>query len=445
MRVPRFPPLTLFAVVLVGCAEVAGPQGERRTGWPAPRLPSASIAPVEHTIPVSADTYLKQGSPNKNQGSEAFLRIRQSGKNRALVHWDQAAMQTAVGDGYLLSARLELEISDNGNNWGTTGRPIAVHLMTQSWTEVGATWNCADDVDTSNQAPDCAGDEWEMGKPNQPELHPWVAEATDEAVIEKFQTGVVEFDVTDDLRGFLDGTVENHGWLIRKVNEGQSGRIEFHSGETASPPRLVLEVEPQAAWCNTTLDFDGGLLPTGWQLDLIRNGPGLVNDRLEGRPIDSGARIFHPDSPHSGTTEIELNYEFLHSPTSSAISGLTILPVQADTSFTINGFNGGSTRIPGHLYFRASKDRLIWPADTDHQQQFEEHVPFSYGLLDYTIVIRDGSIDMTAREQDGTVVFTLTDQPLSGFQVQALQGFYFAVYTTTTAMTYVDDLSITCR
>jgi hypothetical protein len=50
---------------------------------------------------------------------------------------------------------------------------------------------------------------------------------------------VVSFDLTADVRAFLDGS-PNHGWLVRKVNEGAPGRVEFASRETATPPRLVV-------------------------------------------------------------------------------------------------------------------------------------------------------------------------------------------------------------
>jgi Peptidase_C39 like family len=197
------------------------------------------IEPLE----LSADTYLKQGTPNKNQGDLDHLRIRQSGKNRALVQFDSGDLVSSVGSGSLLSATLEFTISDNGNNWGTDGRTIDAHRMTRAWTELGATWNCANDIDTSDQSPDCTGDEWEMGKKNQPEVHPWVEQPTATALITKFQTGVVSFDVTADVEAFLAGQEENYGWLIRKTSEGQAGRIEFASRETATGARLVLEVQ----------------------------------------------------------------------------------------------------------------------------------------------------------------------------------------------------------
>jgi hypothetical protein len=138
---------------------------------------------------ASADTYLRSGAPDTNEGGSTFLCLRASGDNRALVRFDQAALVQAVGSGMLVSASLELDITDNGDNWGSSGRTISAFRLTSDWVEgngfvdqgsppdrdtgSGATWVCAVDSDISDQGKDCSGPtEWEMGKPNQPELHP---------------------------------------------------------------------------------------------------------------------------------------------------------------------------------------------------------------------------------------------------------------------------------
>ena len=204
---------------------------------------STGSALAEQTsVTAAADTYLKNGTPNKNQGTESFLRIRSNGKNRTLVRVEQDDIVAALGGAELTSAILELTISDNGNNWGTIGRTVDIHRLTQAWTEFGATWNCAHDPDTTNQRPDCIpADDWEMGKKNQPQLHPWVQAPTDTTLITKFQTGTVSYDVTSDVQSYLAGQTPNLGWIIRKTEEGQAGRIEFATRETGSGPRLVLD------------------------------------------------------------------------------------------------------------------------------------------------------------------------------------------------------------
>lgn len=185
---------------------------------------------------INPDTYLKKGTPNKNQGSETILRVRQSGPNRALVRFDQTDIENRVGAGTLLSAKLRLTIVSNGNNWGSTGGEVGVHRMTQTWTEYGATWNCPDDINTSNSSADCA--EWDMNGNTQ---FPFVVTPTATALQVNGQEGAVEWDVIADVQAFLAGTA-NHGWLVKKVEENQSGRMDYSSREGAFPPELVLEV-----------------------------------------------------------------------------------------------------------------------------------------------------------------------------------------------------------
>jgi YD repeat-containing protein len=56
------------------------------------------------------------------------------------------------------------------------------------------------------------------------------------------QTGEVEWDVTADAQAFLDGTAVNYGWIIKKLDEGAAGRVEYSSREGVAPPALILEV-----------------------------------------------------------------------------------------------------------------------------------------------------------------------------------------------------------
>src|SRR5262249_16270561 len=72
--------------------------------------------------------------------------------------------------------------------------------------------------------------------------NPWATPATGTANIETGQTGVVDFDVTADVRSFLDGTLDNHGWMLRGGVAG--GVARFASPEAQAPPALVLTITP---------------------------------------------------------------------------------------------------------------------------------------------------------------------------------------------------------
>lgn len=192
-------------------------------------------ATTKQLTPV-ADTYLKQGTPNKNQGTLTSLSIQDSGNHRTILRFDSAAM-SELTDG---TTTLNLAISLNANNWGTTGRQIAVYRLTTAWTELGATWNCAVDTDTSNSNDDCSGaTAWVMDQPLHPELHPWVATPTAVTTITNGQSGTVTFDVSSDVALWRSGGAPNYGFIIKKVDEGAAGHVEFASRETSTPPLLT--------------------------------------------------------------------------------------------------------------------------------------------------------------------------------------------------------------
>lgn len=195
-------------------------------------------SPLPPNLSSIADTYLRQGTPNQNQGNETILQIQAAGNNRALLRFNQQAIAATVGTGTLLSAKLRLYIVFNANNWGPAGREVNVHRMTRAWTEQGATWNCPDDTNPFNSQPNCSS-AWDMQKASQ---WPFVQTRTATVVHRNGDSGWVEWDVTPDVGLFLNGTAANHGWVIRKDNEGLSGQVEYSSREGRFPPHLVLTV-----------------------------------------------------------------------------------------------------------------------------------------------------------------------------------------------------------
>jgi len=209
---------------------------------------AAGMQVREVVLVASGDTFVRAGAANTNEGGSPLLRVQASGDNRALVKFDQAAIEAAVAGARLISAKLRVTVADNAENWGESGdRTIDLHRMIVAWEEgnginslvpgrtqyrgdgAGATWNLAVDADISNSREDL-GVDWEMGKPRQPDLHPWVPEPTATSVITNSMGGgmTIEWDVTDDVLAFLSST-PNCGWIIKKTNEGLPGQILFAS------------------------------------------------------------------------------------------------------------------------------------------------------------------------------------------------------------------------
>jgi hypothetical protein len=218
-------------VVTARIADLAGNVAEASRGFELLLGPGMASA----TVAVVADTYLRQGQPNQNQGSEGVLRVRQSGKNRALLRVDPAEVAALVAGATVHSARLELFIEENGDNWGRDGRTVDLHRLTASWSEHGATWNCADDAEPGNQQANC-DPQWNGGS--------FEAVPTATVLHTNGLEGAVEFDVTADIAAFLAGEPD-HGWLLKKTDEGQSGLVEYVSREGAveASPKLVVTFE----------------------------------------------------------------------------------------------------------------------------------------------------------------------------------------------------------
>lgn len=224
--------------------------------WDDTPIESPPGEPQTFSLAPLADTYVRSGQSNRNHGAGQYMQIQASGDNRALVKFNQPAIAAAVGSGTVLSAKLRLTITDNGNNWGSSGRTVDVHRLTKDWAEGngtendrgtggGATWECAVDTNIQNQAKNCSGPTvWEMGQPNNPSVHPWDATASASQTITNGQSGIAEYDVTADVAAFLGGSSDNYGWMIKKTNEGQNGQVSFGTKESSFAPELVIVFQP---------------------------------------------------------------------------------------------------------------------------------------------------------------------------------------------------------
>ena len=216
--------------------------------------PTPTPTPSPTTLTPIADSYIKSAAQNENEGASTFMRIQDSGNNRALVKFDESQIAAAVGSDPNYTATLQFTITSNGNNWGGSGRQVDVDRMFQDWTEgngfitgnssptngtgSGVTWNCATDTDISNGTADCSGSAaWHMGTSS---LWPFDATPTATTTITNNQTGTVSFDVTSDVQSFLNNTNINYGWLVKLDNEANAGKVLFGSKESSSSPVLII-------------------------------------------------------------------------------------------------------------------------------------------------------------------------------------------------------------
>jgi hypothetical protein len=181
------------------------------------------------------DNYLEGGSQNQNRGSLTYLRVRSSGSNRALVQFDANSVSAAATGMTLVSAKVRLYIETNGDNWGSSGRPVDIHGLAVPWTEPGSTWNCAHDTNLANSSPDCSPT-WGGGT--------FQVTPSDSIVHSNGQLGWVEWDVTSDVQAVIASPGTSYGWIVKLANEGQSGHVNYTSRDGATNhPTLVLTLQ----------------------------------------------------------------------------------------------------------------------------------------------------------------------------------------------------------
>lgn len=195
------------------------------------------------TLFAQKDSFIREGVKNTNEGASKVLRIMGSGhtNNRILISFNQGEIESIASNHFIESATLRLFVQDSDENWNG-GHTISIHRLSSDWlegkdtnaplskitgSENGVTWTCSDSISDCNVI-------WEGGS--------FSSSPTDSVYItNQVQNGYwITFDVTPDVKAFLSGET-NQGWLIKKTNEDESGRINFASREApTNVPELVL-------------------------------------------------------------------------------------------------------------------------------------------------------------------------------------------------------------
>ena len=186
---------------------------------------------------ANRDTYVRELAPTKNYGAQTAVRVQGLDRARSIVQFDQAALVAAAAGRTVTEASLELTVQEISWIWGQ----ISAHRVKSASTELGATWSCANDTITSNSTNNCTtANSWQMNA-LLPASLAYVATASDTQGVSSGAT-VVKFNVTADVQAFLAGTQTNNGWLLKMVIDAVPGVVAFRSRESATPPRLVLDL-----------------------------------------------------------------------------------------------------------------------------------------------------------------------------------------------------------
>jgi len=204
----------------------------------------------------------------------------------------------------------------------------------------------------------------------------------------------------------------------------------------------IRRVAIQNAFCGQFLDLTGGQLPADWTQHIVRGGPGLVNNRLEGQQIDGGARIGVTTSPVS-ISRITLEYDALSNQsfwgTQHGInlgSGSTILTIYETNA----AFNFGA----GNLAFRVTSGADLWPFGSTVfvDEKIEAFDPGEHHIVLEITAAR--ALWTVTNLHTARVVTTTLSMP-AGFNMGAIDSFYLHAYETTGGGTWVDNIRISCQ
>jgi hypothetical protein len=192
---------------------------------------------------------------------------------------------------------------------------------------------------------------------------------------------------------------------------------------------------PATGLCSASLNFDNAQLPSGWYPETVRGGPGLVNNRLEGQPVDGGGYVHHDGPIQPGASEITFEYRASHSYTFWGQYHSVTLTSSDGTEFQMMDENSAAG-APNQLSLRVDINGAI------HQRQF---YPFTFGIYRIRQTMRDGSVTLLAtRESDGAT-FGPATLSAPGLRLRDVVRTSVFSYTTSDSGTWVDDLTISCR
>ncbi len=215
------------------------------------------------------DASVLQGIPSVNDGSEGDMWTGYehsacniggfSGINRALVKFDPSSIPAGT---QIANATLSLYLvgsCDTGNH----SRTFTIYRVSSDWSEGAVTWNS----------------------------RPGYAEAYGSGTVSSLGWGRYSANVTDLVRGWVNGSFTNYGLMVRSPESSSDARLSFgtrdagstyipyitltYAGAAASEKPLAIETNPTLASCESIIK--------GWpDLPLVTDGEGF---RVAGTPL----------------------------------------------------------------------------------------------------------------------------------------------------------------
>lgn len=216
--------------------------------------------------------------------------------------------------------------------------------------------------------------------------------------------------------------------------EFQDGRRLSYVYDAAGNLIRTIKDGSNGNWCGQSLDFNGGVLPRNWSAEVIRGGPGLINDRLEGRPTDSGIHIRSSVGVvPRGTQRVLVSFR---SSRTYSFWGQQTLVAFADESDQRWEF---VETMAGH---RMGLGRREFAASLNGEVMAILEVPGDFGEFDNVVELSPGQVDWRLTDDAGNTSGTAL--PVPGFKPSQLRTAEFRIYTTTDGSIWGDDLRFEC-
>jgi hypothetical protein len=197
-----------------------------------------------YVVAPLADTYVDSDLPDTNFGLLPYLQLK--GNSRIpLLRFGEESMRTLVPSGSSVgAATLTLTV----RTATSCAAQYEIHRMERTWSDTGATWNCANET-----AGACAtSDQWSFNAtrpfdPTDPTTRPFADALSDVprgCVTDATGVRQLVFDVTGDVRDFVEGrTLHHHGWMIYDPHAATIlDSVDLSSLDTGRPPRLDITV-----------------------------------------------------------------------------------------------------------------------------------------------------------------------------------------------------------
>lgn len=225
--------------------------------------------------------------------------------------------------------------------------------------------------------------------------------------------------------------------------------VTDYLGKSASAV-LTVVVAPAGpianGWCNQEVNFDGGIVHPAWTPALIRSGPGLRNNRIEGSPTDSGARIDGSAiTMTSGVNKLVFEYNAVHSSSLWGMhSGIDLIHSDGDR-WTFDAVNASANFGGNTLAFVIDRGNGKFGTASINNRLRVDTVPFVFGEYRFKLELTNTTAKWTATNvATGQLLQPPAQAIPAGFNIANLRHSNFFVYTTTGNPIWADNLKTQC-